>query len=256
MDITGGKLEAAETRRDLLQHVIEQGKRPDNDQPLTSLEIIDHMSEVLIGGSETTSTQIGTLFLELARNPIVRSKLLAALPIVSIHDENVVSAKSVRLEKEQYEYLEACIKENLRLHPIASELGRRTGADWMDLGGYSLPPYTVVCASYRAVHRSETYWPQPLRFWPERVSRTHTASSEHVFPSIEHIRHVGPCFIFDYLLTTASKVATRRQERRCASSKVRSPADLQIYKMLTSTSVWTPISHFLLEDILALGRSK
>lgn len=170
---TEGKFEMAETRQDLLQHVIEQGKRPDNDQPLTSLEIIDHMSEVLIGGSETTSTQIGTLFLELARNPIVRAKLLASLPAVSIHDENVVSAKAVRLEKDQYEYLEACIKENLRLHPIASELGRRTGSEWMELGGYSLPPYTVVCASYRAVHRSEYFWPKPLRFWPERVSRTH-----------------------------------------------------------------------------------
>lgn len=169
MDTTGEKLEAAEMRRDLLQHVIEQGKRPDNDQPLTNLEIIDHMSEVLIGGSETTSTQIGTLFLELARNPAVRAKLLATLPAVSIHDEHVVSAKIIRIEKDRYEYLEACIKENLRLHPIASELGRRTGAEWMELGGYSLPPYTVVCASYRAVHRSEEYWPQALRFWPERV---------------------------------------------------------------------------------------
>lgn len=192
--ITEGKLEAAETRRDLLQHVIEQGKRPDNDQPLTSLEIIDHMSEVLIGGSETTSTQIGTLFLELARNPIVRAKLLASLPAVSIHDENVVSAKAVRLEKEQYEYLEACIKENLRLHPIASELGRRTGAEWMELGGYSLPPYTVVCASYRAVHRSETFWPQPLRFWPERVSRTDRPCLRTLSPVISAYQTGGAMF--------------------------------------------------------------
>ncbi|KAK7710213.1 hypothetical protein SLS64_005797 [Diaporthe eres] len=167
MRTTGDKLEAAETRHDLLQHVIEQGKRPDNGQPMTSREIADHMSEVLIGGSETTSNQMACLFLELARNPTVRAKLLASLPAVSIHDDNIITSKMVRSEP-KYAYLEACITENLRLNPIASELGRRTGAEWTALGGYDLPPYTVVCASYRALHRNEEHWPQPLRFWPER----------------------------------------------------------------------------------------
>lgn len=167
MRVTGDKLEAAETRHDLLQHVIEQGKRPDNGKPMTGREIADHMSEVLIGGSETTSNQMACLFLELARNPTVRAKLLASLPAVSIHDDNIITSKMVRSEP-RYSYLEACITENLRLNPIASELGRRTGAEWTTLGDYKLPPYTVVCASYRALHRNEEHWPQPLRFWPER----------------------------------------------------------------------------------------
>lgn len=217
MDPTGEKLEAAETRHDLLQHVVEQGKRPDNDQPLTSLEIIDHMSEVLIGGSETTSTQIGTLFLELARNPTVRAKLLDSLPTVSIFDEGVVSAKSVRVEKDRYEYLEACIKENLRLHPIASELGRRTGADQMEIGGYSLPPYTVVCASYRAVHRSEQYWPQALRFWPERVS-------------------VSPCLLSALINTIDLDKNSQSVVKKCSSMDARISYNRFSRRMLISCS--------------------
>ncbi|KAK2025893.1 cytochrome P450 [Colletotrichum zoysiae] len=153
-------------RRDLLQHLIEEGKKPDTGTIMSARDIVDQMAEILLAGSETTSGTIGCLFLELARNPDVRAKLLASLPAKSFNDE-IVSSKDVRNE-EEYEYLEACIKENLRLHPIASEMGRRTGNQWVELCGYNLPPHTVVSASYRDLHRNEEYWPQAERFWPER----------------------------------------------------------------------------------------
>ncbi|KAK1489584.1 cytochrome P450 3A9 [Colletotrichum abscissum] len=153
-------------RRDLLQHLIEEGKKPDTGTSMSVRDIVDQMAEILLAGSETTSGTIGCLFLELARNPDVRAKLFASLPPKGFNDE-IVTSKSVRNE-EEYEYLEACIKENLRLHPIASEMGRRTGNQWINLCGYDLPPHTVVSASYRDLHRNEAFWPQAVRFWPER----------------------------------------------------------------------------------------
>ncbi|KAI8272265.1 Cytochrome P450 monooxygenase FUS8 [Colletotrichum sp. SAR 10_98] len=153
-------------RRDLLQHLIEEGKKPDTGTTMNARDIVDQMAEILLAGSETTSGTIGCLFLELARNPDVRAKLFASLPSKGFNDE-IVTSKAVRSEPE-YEYLEACIKENLRLHPIASEMGRRTGNQWVNLRGYDLPPHTVVSASYRDLHRNEEFWPQAERFWPER----------------------------------------------------------------------------------------
>lgn len=129
-------------------------------------EIIDQMAEILLAGSETTSGTIACFFMEMARNPDVRRKLFASLPARSISSE-IIGGKAVRTEPE-YEYLEACIKENLRLHPIASEMGRRTGDQWVNLMGYDLPPHTVISASYRHLHRNEQFWPQANRFWPER----------------------------------------------------------------------------------------
>jgi cytochrome P450 len=58
--------------------------------------------------------------------------------------------------------------ENLRMHPIASEFGRRTMENSIVLDGHVIPPYTVVSASYRALHLNEDHWPQADRFWPER----------------------------------------------------------------------------------------
>lgn len=154
-------------RRDLLQHMIEEGRRPDTGTQMTPRDIIDQMAEILLAGSETTSGTIACLFLELARNPDVRARLLTSLSPRAIDDDEIITSREVRSDP-QYEYLEACIMENLRMHPIASEMGRRTGNDWVELMGYRLPPHTVVSASYRALHLNEEHWPQPQRFWPER----------------------------------------------------------------------------------------
>ncbi|UPK97230.1 hypothetical protein LCI18_008165 [Fusarium solani-melongenae] len=154
------------TRKDLLQHLINEGTKPDTLKTMNTRDIVDQMSEVLLAGSETTSGTTACLFLELARNPDKRAKLLDSLPVLHIHDD-IISGKAVRNDP-KYEYLNACIKEALRLHPIASEMGRRTGDQWVQLMGYDLPPHTVVSASYRDLHRNEKYFPDALRFLPER----------------------------------------------------------------------------------------
>lgn len=133
---------------------------------MNSKDIVDQMSEIMLAGSETTSGTIACLFLELIRNPGVKAKLLSSLPVLSLHDP-IIDGKTVRADP-RFAYLHACIKENLRLHPIASEMGRRTGKEWVNLAGYALPPGTVVSASYRDLHRNAEFWPEPLRFWPER----------------------------------------------------------------------------------------
>lgn len=45
-------------RHDLLQHLVDNGKRPDNGNKMSARDIIDQMAELLLAGSETTS---GTL---------------------------------------------------------------------------------------------------------------------------------------------------------------------------------------------------
>ncbi len=42
-------------RIDLLQHMLDNGNRPDTGEPMSDQDIIDQMSELLLAGSETTS---------------------------------------------------------------------------------------------------------------------------------------------------------------------------------------------------------
>ncbi|KAJ5649356.1 cytochrome P450 [Penicillium longicatenatum] len=122
-------------RPDLLQDLIDEGMNPDSGVKMGTREVIDQMVEILLA--------------VLGPNDLI------------------ISSQKVRLGPE-FEYLEACIKEALRLHPIASEMGRQTGPLSIELVGYHLPPFTVVSASYRELHRNPKHWPEPLRSWPER----------------------------------------------------------------------------------------
>ncbi|RYO11808.1 hypothetical protein AA0111_g12720 [Alternaria arborescens] len=153
-------------RIDVLQHMLDEGARPDTGERMSNQDIIDQMSELLLAGSETTSGTMACLFVELARTPAALNKLLATLPPLS-PSSPILDSKTVRTDP-QYRYLEACLKENLRMNPIASELGRRTLDQGHNVNGFDIPPYTIVSASYRALHRDERYWPEPNRFWPER----------------------------------------------------------------------------------------
>ncbi|KAJ5935966.1 cytochrome P450 [Penicillium verhagenii] len=153
-------------RPDLLQHLIDEGMNPDSGVKMGTREVIDQMAEILLAGSETTSGTVACFFLEVLRNPEVKEKLIKSLPVLGPNSP-MISSQEVRAGVE-FEYLEACIKEILRLHPIASEMGRRTGANSIELMGYHLPPYTVVSASYRELHRDPNHWHEPMRFWPER----------------------------------------------------------------------------------------
>lgn len=92
-------------RIDVLQHMLDNGTRPDTGERMKNQEIIDQMSELLLAGSETTSGTIGCLFLELARNPDVRAKLLKSLPVLTPSDP-IIDSKRVR-EEPTYRYLEA-----------------------------------------------------------------------------------------------------------------------------------------------------
>lgn len=56
------RYQPGQSRCDLLQHLINEGNRPDNGQRMTTRDIIDQMSELLLAGSETTSGTIACLF--------------------------------------------------------------------------------------------------------------------------------------------------------------------------------------------------
>ncbi|KAH9827609.1 Cytochrome-P450 monooxygenase FUS8 [Teratosphaeria destructans] len=172
-----------EPRQDLLQHLVTDGKRPDNGVKMNSRDILDQMGELLLAGTETTSATIAYLFLELARNPDVKEKLFRTLPAMDLADA-LVDGKTVRSDP-QYEYLQACIKENLRMHPIASEMGRKTGKEPVLIGGFVYPPHTVISASYKDLHYNPAYWPEPNRFWPERFLSKDSPLHDGVAPAYD-----------------------------------------------------------------------
>jgi len=66
-------------------------------------------------------------------------------------------------------YLDASVKETLRLSPVLSEVGRRLERP-MRIGGRELPAGIAVGPCIYLVHRRPDLWPDPERFDPRASS--------------------------------------------------------------------------------------
>ncbi|KAG7967572.1 hypothetical protein I3843_08G105700 [Carya illinoinensis] len=65
-------------------------------------------------------------------------------------------------------YLDAIIKETLRLHPPIPFLIPRTPSESSIIGGYHVPKGSRIFVNVWAIQRNPKYWDNPLEFKPER----------------------------------------------------------------------------------------
>ena len=136
-------------RRDILTLLL--GARDEDGNPLTDRELRDELVTLLLAGHETTATSIGWAFERLLRTPAALARLTAEVDA-----------------GESGEYLEAVIKETLRVRPVVPEVFRAP-AEPVDLGGYRIEPGTQLAASILLVqYDPELYPPDPQAFRPER----------------------------------------------------------------------------------------
>lgn len=118
---------------------------------MTDREVRDELITLLAAGHETTTSGLSWTFELLFRNPQCQARL----------EEELASAQG------EPEYLDAVIKEALRMRPVVPAVGRRLKAPF-ELNGYLLPAGAIVVPDiYLAHHRADTY-PDPYRFRPER----------------------------------------------------------------------------------------
>jgi cytochrome P450 len=122
--------------------------RYEDGAPMTEQDLRDELVTLLTDGP--TSALLSWTFERLLRHPDKLARLRAEV-----------------LAGEDEDYLDAVVKETLRLCPAAPIVVRRL-LEPMTLGGYRIPPGTTVAPCVHLVHRREDIYPQPLRFRPER----------------------------------------------------------------------------------------
>ena len=125
--------------------------RDEDGSPLTAQELRDELITLLLAGHETTASSIGWAFERLLRTPHALERLTA-------------EARA----GERSDYVDAVIKETLRVRPVAPEVFRAP-TERVELGGYLFEPGAQVAASILGVqHDPELYPPDPQAFRPER----------------------------------------------------------------------------------------
>jgi cytochrome P450 len=148
----------APQRKDVLATLLQA--RDENGEKLTDRELRDELMTALAAGHETTATSLAWAVANLLTNP----KSYAALR------EEIAAAGGVSATPEKLAslpYLDAVIKENLRLRPIVPVVGRMLKKP-TKLGGYDLPAGSAVGACIFLAHRNPEIYPNPDSFEPER----------------------------------------------------------------------------------------
>ena len=121
--------------------------RHEDGSAMTDLELRDQLMTLLTAGHETTATGLSWTFERLLRTPRVLQELLGSL------DDD--------------EYLDAVVKESLRVRPVIVDVARVL-KEPIVLGGYQLPAGVLVLPGIAAVHMRPDLYPEPHEFRPER----------------------------------------------------------------------------------------
>ncbi len=83
------------------------------------------------------------------------------------HPDKLARLRAEVLAGETEEYVDAVVKETLRLGPAVPVVMRRL-TESMQLDGYTIPPDTIVAPCVYLMHRRADLYPQPRSFQPER----------------------------------------------------------------------------------------
>jgi cytochrome P450 len=113
---------------------------------LSDREIRDELLTLLLAGHETTATGLAWTF-----------DLL-------LHDPRVLDSA----RRGDDVYLDAVVKEALRIRPVIPGVGRVVREQPFPLNGYEVPVGVEINPSIRTIHRRADLYPDPTSFRPER----------------------------------------------------------------------------------------
>ena len=129
---------------------------------MTEDELRDELVTMLIAGHETTATALAWVFAFILHQREVAARLQDELEGALRSDGTLDLGKLT-----SNEYLDAVIKEAMRLRPIVPDVVRRV-QEPITVAGYEIPVGAFLTPCIHLAHRRPESWPEPERFRPER----------------------------------------------------------------------------------------
>ncbi|EFJ18865.1 hypothetical protein SELMODRAFT_112052 [Selaginella moellendorffii] len=124
------------------------------------------LMEILIAGMDTSACTVEWALLELVNNPEVMKKAQEELDVVVGRNRMATETDFSKLT-----YLEAVIKETLRLHPPVPILVPHMSNRACVLAGFDVPKGATTIINFYSISRDPNVWEHPTKFWPERFGQ-------------------------------------------------------------------------------------
>ncbi|KAF8723722.1 hypothetical protein HU200_021687 [Digitaria exilis] len=168
---------------DVLLQLAEEEEENSNKEPsseearLTRVGVKAFIQDIIAGGTESSAVTIEWAMSELLRHPDAMASATDELDRVVGHGRWVTEGDLPDLP-----YVDAVVKETLRLHPVGPVLvPHHAREDTVIAGGYVVPAGARVLVNAWAIARDPASWPDaPGEFRPERFMKVGTAADVDV----------------------------------------------------------------------------
>ncbi len=134
---------------------------------IITIAMCHYVQEVLEGNIDTSINAIEWALIELLKHPKFMKKSQDELDDV-IGQDRVIDESDIP----QLKYLQAVVKETLRLHPSVTLLIPHQNMEACEIGGYHVLPKTQIFVNVWAIHRHSSAYENPLEFNPDRFLQT------------------------------------------------------------------------------------
>lgn len=162
-------------RRDFLTRFLEAKKVYPN--VVDDAQVFSYTVSNMNAGSDTTAISLRAILYYTLKHPEVMKKLRWELN--EAYESGRISNPVSWKQSQELPYLDAVIKEALRLHPAVGLLLERIIPDGLQLpNGLYLPPGTIVGANPWIIHRHSIFGENVDSFIPERWLRGEDETAE------------------------------------------------------------------------------
>jgi cytochrome P450 len=131
--------------------------------PASEQSLRDQVITIFLAGYETVANALSWTWYLLSQNPDCQNRFSAEI------DRELAGRSPVFEDIPRLRYVEMVLAESLRLYPPAWAMGRCALHDFQ-LGDFFLPAKTTVLISQFVTHRDARFFPDPLRFDPDRFT--------------------------------------------------------------------------------------
>ncbi|KAK8941859.1 Flavonoid 3'-monooxygenase [Platanthera guangdongensis] len=149
--------------RDMVDVLIHFAENPTLDVEFNRSSLKAFTQDLIAGGTESSAVTVEWAMSELLRKPRIIKKAVEEL-------DRVIGRERWVEEKDSHDlpYIEAIVKETMRLHHVSPMLVPRLAREDVIIDGYDIPVGTRVLVNMFTISRDPAIWDEPEEFQPER----------------------------------------------------------------------------------------
>ncbi|CAM8963757.1 unnamed protein product [Rhodiola kirilowii] len=148
--------------KDLLDILLDISEDESSEMKLSKVNIKAFIMNIFGAGTDSSALTVEWAMAELINNPNCMKQAIDEIDSV-VGKERLVKESDIA----NLQYLQAIVKETLRLHPTGPLVARKS-TQHCTINGYDIPANTNLFVNLWSIGKDPDHWIEPLKFMPER----------------------------------------------------------------------------------------